>query len=240
MRIAICDDNTLDRELITDALQQYFSEKSVTCKLFPYKNGTNLLNAVMDGESFDLVFLDIYYIEDPQQTNINGMDIARQLRKNGFNGHIVFLTGSADFVFQGYDVGAAAYLLKPHNIREIYQTIDRILKPSNIDTFQVRQRSTIICIPYDEILYVESNNSKCILHRLDGSNYTIYKRLKDIETELHDPRFLRCHQSYLVNMDYIQSVDKSFNLTTGDTILIRQRELKHIRDLYLNYTASKQ
>lgn len=238
MRVAICDDNILDRKLIAEALQQYFVEKSISCKLSSYNNGTNLLNAVIEGELFDLIFLDTYF-EEPTQTGINGINIAQQLRKNGFNGHIVFLTSSPDFVFQGYDVGATAYLLKPHNIQKIHQTMDRILKPSYADIFQVRQRSTITCIPYNEILYVESNNSKCILHRLNGSEHTIYKRLNDIEIELHDHRFLRCHQSYLVNMDYIQSVNKSFNLTTGDTILIRQRELKHIRDLYLNYIATR-
>ncbi len=241
MRVATCDDNPLDRELLIDVLQEYFVEKSVHFKFFPYNNGENLLDAVTDGELFDLIFLDMYYIEAEHRAkeNINGMDIARQLRQKGFNGNIIFLTGSADFVFQGYDVGAAAYLLKPHNAKKIYETIDRVLKPSDVDTFQIRQRSTIIRIPYNEILYVESSNSKCILHCLDGSKYTIYKRLSDIERELNNVCFLRCHQSYLVNMNYIQSADKSFKLTNGDTILIRQRELKRIRELYLNYIANK-
>lgn len=239
MRVAICDSNVLDREMIADTLHQYFAENCVSYKLSAYSNGISLLHAVADGELFDLIFLDIYYIESSAANNINGMDIARQLRQNGFRGAIVFLTDSSEFVFEGYDVNAAAYLLKPHNVQQIHQTIDRILKSSDQEVLQIHKRSAIQRIPHNEILFVESSNSKCILHRSDGSDYTIYKHLGDIEADLHDHRFLRCHQSYLVNMDYIQTVDKAFTLTTGDTILIRQRELKHIRDQYLNYTENK-
>ena len=67
----------------------------------------------------------------------------------------------------------------------------------------------------------------------------VYKRLSEIEHELQDGRFLRCHQSYLVNMDFIQLTDKQFVLTTGDTVLIRQRDLKAIRQCYLDYVSGK-
>ena len=69
--------------------------------------------------------------------------------------------------------------------------------------------------------------------------YVIYKRLGDIESELNDKRFLRCHQSYLVNMNYIKNVDKHFELTNGEIVCIRQRSLKAIRQEYLDYLNSK-
>lgn len=90
-------------------------------------------------------------------------------------------------------------------------------------------------IPYNEIVYIESNNSKCILHRNNGEKYNIYKKLNEIESELNDSRFLRSHQSYLVNMDYIIEAGNQFQLSTGDVILIRQRHVKEIRNQYLKY-----
>ena len=67
------------------------------------------------------------------------------------------------------------------------------------------------------------------------------KRLQElIEGELGDRRFLRCHQSFLVNMDEILSVDQAFHLSSGDAVPIRQRELKRIRARYLDYLAAKE
>jgi DNA-binding LytR/AlgR family response regulator len=84
---------------------------------------------------------------------------------------------------------------------------------------------------------VESRNNVCILHCSNGREYTIYKKLSEIETQLGDSRFLRCHQSYLVNMSYIAKADKQFELTTGDVVLIRQRNQKEIRSIYQAFAS---
>ncbi len=68
--------------------------------------------------------------------------------------------------------------------------------------------------------------------------YNIYKKLNEIESELNDSRFLRSHQSYLVNMDYIIEAGNQFQLSTGDVVLIRQRHVKEIRNQYLKYNEN--
>lgn len=233
MRIAVCDDSFMDRELITNLLQHYFSEKSIRYELVEYDNGINLVCDIEEGDWFDVIFLDIY------MHDLLGIDVARKLRANRFTGEIIFLTASSDFAVDSYDVAAAGYLLKPHSLEKLYQAMDRITRHLDMNTYQIRQRSKVIRVPYNEILYVESCNSKCVLHRKGSCSYVIYKRLTEIEAEFADSRFLRCHQSYLVNMDYIQQVDRQFLLTTGDSVLIRQRDLKAIRQTYLDYVSSK-
>lgn len=236
MRIAICDSNSDDCEQIEELLQQYFSNKSMKFKLAFYNSGNNLIDDIEEGQWFDLIFLDMY-TENSANQNRTGMEIAHKLRALDYNGHIVFLTSStsSELAIQGYDVDATGYLLKPHNAEKLWQTVDRVLKKMNIGAYCIRHRSSIIRIPYSDILYIESNNSKCILHRTDKSTYIIYKRLDEIEEELKDKCFLRCHQSYIVNMCYIQKADKQFIMTTGDTVLIRQRELKNIKEIYFKY-----
>lgn len=236
MRIAVCDDSFMDRELITNLLQHYFLEKSIRYELVEYDNGINLVCDIEEGDWFDVIFLDIY------MHDLLGIDVARKLRANHFTGEIIFLTASSDFAVDSYEVAAAGYLLKPHSPEKLYQAMDRITQHLDVNTYQIQQRSKVIRVPYNEILYVESSNSKCVLHRKGGCTYVIYKRLAKIEEELADGhgRFLRCHQSYLVNMDYIQQVDKQFLLTTGDHVLIRQRDLKAIRQAYLDYMSSKE
>lgn len=233
MRIAVCDDNSLDRELIIALLHQYFVTKPISNEIIPYEGGLDLLHDFEDGMWFDIIFLDIY------MNDLLGIDVAHKLRTLGYHGHIIFLTATADFAVDSYEVEAMGYLLKPHNFEKLSQVMDRATREMSTNTYQIKKHSNVIRVSYHEILYVESNNSKCIMHCLNGENYVIYKRLTTIENELNDDRFLRCHQSYLVNMDYIQQVDHQFTLVTGDTVLIRQRSLKAIRQTALDYMDKK-
>ena len=67
------------------------------------------------------------------------------------------------------------------------------------------------------------------------SEYTIYKKLNDIEEEINHRAFLRCHQSYLVNMNKIESVENDFTMKSGDVVPIRTRNLTEIKKEYYNY-----
>lgn len=233
MRIAICDDSQIDRNMIKDLLEIYMTGKSVSGSMTEYDNGVKLLYDIEDGVYFDLVFLDIF------MDAVHGMDIARNLRKCGYSGKIIFLTSTAEFAVDSYEVEASGYLLKPHNYDKLCTLLDRIIDRTNIGQFQVSVRNTVYSIPFSEIVYVESRNNVCILHRSDSTEYTIYKKLSEIEAQLSDSRFLRCHQSYIVNMSYIAKADKQFELVTGDLVLIRQRSLKEIRSQYTDYAARR-
>lgn len=233
MYIAVCDDSSLDREIIVDMLSNYFLSKSIFYEITGYENGLDLIYDIQDGRGYDLIFLDIY------MADVLGIDVARKLRKINYNGDIVFLTATPDFAVDGYEVEATGYLLKPHSYEKLCRVLDRVTKNYDMDIYRIRQRNSFVSVPYNEILYVESNNSKCILHSKDNNTYVIYKRLTEIENELDDSRFLRCHQSYLVNMNYIRKVDKHFELSNGDTVCIRQRNIKAIKQEYLNYIGNK-
>lgn len=229
MRIAVCDDSRIDRELFVAVLHHYFVNKPISNEIIQYENGMDLLHDVEDDMWFDIIFLDIY------MNDLLGIDVAHKLRSLGYRGHIIFLTATADFAVDSYEVEALGYLLKPQSFEKLSQVMDRATREMTTNTYQVKKHSKIIRVPYHEILYVESMNSKCIMHCCDGQSYVIYKRLTNIEHELNDERFLRCHQSYLVNMDYIQQVDSQFTLVTGDVVAIRQRDLKAIRQTALDY-----
>lgn len=231
MRIAVCDDNQIDRDIIKDFLHTYMTEKSIPNTITEYENGMNLIYDIEEGRYYDMVFLDIF------MDQILGMDIARKLRNVGYTGNIVFLTSTAEFAVDSYEVEASGYLLKPHDYEKLCGLLNRIIDRTNIGHFQVSVRNTIYSIPFGEIVYVESRNNICILHRSDGSEYTIYKKLSEVELQLNESRFLRCHQSYLVNMSYISKADSQFELTTGDVVLIRQRSQKEIRRIYQEFAS---
>lgn len=233
MRIAVCEDNAIHRDIMEHFLNLYCSERSFPFELVQYEYGMNFLYDMEEGAYFDAVFLDIY-MEDAM-----GNEIAHKLRAMGYQGEIIFFTASPDFAIEGYDVDAGGYLLKPLDYGKFKMVMNRITRNMTPSTYQIRQRTTVTKIVYHEILYIESINSKCILHTESGETYTVYKTLNTIEKELGDRRFLRCHQSFLVNMDHIRQVGKQFLLTNGDYVPIRQRGVKQVRQAYIDYTDSK-
>ena len=233
MRIAVCEDNEIDRDIMEQLLNRYASERSFPFELVPYEYGMNFLYDMEEGAYFDIAFLDIY-MEDTM-----GNEIAHKLRAMGYQGKIAFLTASPDFAIESYDVDASGYLLKPLDYGKLTMVMDRITRNLAPSTYQIRKRTTVTKVVYHEILYIESINSKCILHTESGAAYTVYKTLTAIEQELADRRFLRCHQSFLVNMDHIKQIGAQFLLSSGDVVPIRQRGVKPVRQACMEYFASK-
>jgi two-component system response regulator LytT len=191
----------------------------------------DLLYDIQEGVDYNLIFLDIIMDE------LNGSDVAYKIRETDTKSSIAFLTSSPDFAISSYDVDAAGYLLKPLSRTKAFSILDKVINIYETQKYPIHKNSAITYVPIDKILYVESDNSRCILHQKDGDCCTVYKKLDTIQAELPSSHFLRCHKSFLVNMDYIQSVDKEFTLVTGDVVAIRQRSLKDIRAQYLEYIS---
>ena len=231
LRVAICTSSEADRQVISGLAERYCNRKSVPVQILKCGNGMELCDEVGDGNWFDVVFLDI--MAKPE----SGVEVARRLRRLRYAGKIVFCAAAPVFHPERFDVGAAGYLLQPYGTERFFKTMDRLVHAVRTSVYPVKCRSKLMCVPQDEILYVESQNSRCILHQTGGRTYTIYKKLDEIKEELNAECFLRCHRSYLVNLNHVVAVDKQFILSSGDAVLIRQKQLKEMRQAYLDYTA---
>ena len=86
-----------------------------------------------------------------------------------------------------------------------------------------------VIIPYKDIIYMESDNKVVYIHTTTQGDVKVYNRLDLLEAEITDERFLRCHQSYYVNMQYIAGlVDSDFIMITDSMIPIRKSGRKLI------------
>ena len=230
--IAVCDDSSFDRFVISEMIDGYFKNKSFLYHVTEYCNEITLIDDLEESNKYDIIFLDIYL------NSILGIEVAKRLRAGGYNGKIVFLTASDKYAVESYDVDAAGYLLKPHNYEKFCGVMDRLLIGRRKNTIIVKKRSSVEYIPYDNIRYIESSNTKCLIHCSDGKIHTLYTRLDMIENEIEDKRFLRCHRSYLVNLYYVQSLHESFVMDNNEIVLVRQKSIKDIRRLYLEYNSN--
>ena len=230
LRACICEDDSLHAKMLKSILGRYIKEKKIACDIITYPNGLSFLNDFEEGYTYpDMLFIDIMLGDS------NGVSICKELRKRGYKGTIIFVTGSDDYAIDGYEVDARGYILKPYQAECIYNTLDRILRNSGAVAYTIKVYNQIIRIPIADILYLESQNTKCVIHCIDNVTYTIYKKLGDVEEELTGSGFLRSHRSYLVNMSAIVSAGNSFVLRNGESVPIRTKNAKEIRDVYMEY-----
>ncbi len=92
----------------------------------------------------------------------------------------------------------------------------------------------------EEIFYIETSRHKNIFHTIDRT-YSIYRKMDEIEDAMQGMDFLRCHQSFLVNMRYIRKISSYvMTLTTGQELSVpkaRYREVKRQYGEYLEKTG---
>lgn len=226
-RIAICDDNELQRQMLADLLVEFYRRKCERLYLEQYDCGETMIDELQDDpHDLDLIVLDIYL------PGINGIETAKKLRYLNYKTDIVFLTATPDFALAGYDVQAAGYLVKPIDAVKLATLLRHIFWKEH------RKRVEIKCgkqyrYPYvDDIMYIESSNHKATFYMVDGSEISEIGKLSDIKERMNDLHFLQCHQSYLVNMSYIADIRECVTLLNGKKLPISARRRAETIETY--------
>lgn len=228
--IVLCDDVAGDRARLREILEDYFWMCAEEVILKEYSSGTVLVSDVEEGYlEMNVLFLDAV------MAGIDGMETARRLRENGYTGSIIFLTVSRDYAVESYEVGAAGYLMKPVKEQQITALLDRIWQPDIRRSIEIKSNRKVRHLYTDDIIYADSDRHRIMLHMADGTVLPMVDKLGNLQEKIAEDRFLRCHQSYLVNLDYVKSATEDFILTDGTRIPIRVRRRKEMIDAYDDY-----
>lgn len=232
--IAICDDNAADRIKLYKTIESYLCEKGIHANIFTYDSPYKL-SSVIESKTicFDIIFLDII------MGDMNGMECARIIRKQDKLVNIIFLTSSPDYVYEGYEVSATGYLVKPIKINQLAKVIERaIAQNENVgkESICITYRGVTQKIPTKDILYLESENNKVnIVLAKTAEKITIYTKLDEFEKTQSLNTFIRSHKSYLVNFLYIEKYENDkFVLTTGMVIPISRANKEKAREAFYN------
>lgn len=229
-RVAICEDNEIEAELLNELLMAYFRRFGIKAEIFIYHSGEALVADVEENfADVELIFLDIY------MDKLNGMETARKLREMHCESELVFLTATTKYAIESYDVNAAGYLLKPIDMGRITQILDRIFYREMHRRIEVKSGRQFRYPYLSEIVYIDSSGHYVMLHMSDGTTIQTLQKISELQKMLDDDRFLYCHQSYLVNMDYISDIQKEILLRDGSYIPISARRKKVVKDTYHIY-----
>ena len=187
-----------------------------------------MIDDVSDGEWYDIIILDVSINGE------NGIEIAKRLRKIGYYGNITFWTERKEYVFDALDVLPVHYIIKGSEHGRMYSVVEQTLENIREKTLTIKNKNYFHRAEFRNIEYIESQNKYIMIHCTCGISHKERGKLNDIEKSL-DGRFLRCHQSYIVNMDEVSEVSHFFTMVSGAIVPIRQRELAKIREKYENY-----
>ena len=234
LNIIICDDEFLHRLILKEFLIKILDESLLEYNLIEYSSGKDLISNYNKNNKADLLFLDI------QMNGLNGMDVARRIREFDNNVEIIFTTSVLDYVCEGYEVNAYRYMLKPieYNIfkNNMGKCIENIIKKKN-DFLTINDKSKLIKIKFDDILYIETSKRQLIIHTINGHEI-IKMSIRKLE-KLLNKDFFRCHNSFIVNLEKINKIDVSDIYINNATIPISKHRRKQLKARLIEVLGDK-
>lgn len=214
LKVAICDDEKNQLDLLKNTLSIHLDLKGVSYKIYEFESGESLLQSIIN-EHYDIIFSDI------EMKNLNGIETAKNIRVNNKKSVIIFVTSYPDFVFQGYDVKALNYILKPYKSEKIEQVLNSALDELEYikDKFYVvESKSKTEKINLTNTFYFTSDKRK-INAIMSTGIIDFYDKLDELEKNLPS-FFVRIHQRYLVNINYVSSVESNKLVINNETLPI--------------------
>lgn len=231
MEIILCDDSEMDRKHLRQLLEEYEIRKKEKFTITEFSSGQELCHAKEVLDNCAIVFMDI------NMEKQDGLKTAVQLKALYPEILIVLVTAYMGYALEGYKVKASRFLLKDdleHTLGECMDSLlDELHRKKRYVEFSFVEGERRLLV--DDILYIETAKHKNIFYT-KKQTYTIYKKLDELELELSQYGFVRAHQSFLVNMRYIDKISSYvLRLITGKEISVpkaRYQEVKRSFALY--------
>lgn len=228
IKLVICDDEAAQRKMIVALLKRALTLKNIEYNILEFKNGEELTASALD---YDIYFIDI------KMDKLSGVEAAKKIRFIKENAIIIFITAFKDYVFDAFDVRAFNYILKPideNRLKDVlYSALEQFEHKDKFILVKTNKQSSKILIK--DIMYIEAYQRKLKIH----TTYNIieyYHKLSDIEKELEQYNFFRCHKSFIVNLEYVQSYDNTFiTLKNSEKILVSRYKLTDFSKTFMYY-----
>lgn len=207
-KIAICDDLEADRQYIAALAAKWAANAGHIVQTDTFISAEDFLFHYAEKKDYDILFLDI------EMGAMDGVTMAKRLRRENDTVQIVFITGYSDYIAEGYDVAALHYLMKPVREEKLCSVLDRAAEKlaKNERILNLELGGEMVRVPVYQIRYAEVFGNYVTVHAL--ADYTVKMTLGRLEEQLDD-RFYRAGRSVLVNLTQISRVSKT-EIRLGD------------------------
>lgn len=181
---------------------------------------------------FDILFLDVC------MKDMNGMELAHEIRKTDRRVQIVFLTGKTEYVFEGYEIGAVRYLVKPVEERRLGEALDACmekLEGSREDYLTMKYQGENLRLLKSGILYVKVEGHYLQMQTRDRL-YEWKASLKEMTAKLDPARFVMANRSVAVNLEFVSKITREeCILENGQAIPVSRGAYGPLNEAFMKY-----
>ena len=229
VRVALVEDDAAYRRELLGYLDRYSRESGEKFRVTTFTDGAEIAEEYT--ADYDIILMDIV------MTFMDGMKAAEAIRTVDSEVVIIFITNTPQYVMKGYTVGALDYVLKPVSYFAFSQRIQRALERMK------RRTRKYISVPFkggmkkldiSQITYIEVRDHDLIYHTT-AEDFTSKGSLTELEESLGRDHFFRCNKCYLVNLEYVDSVENSAITVGEDQIQVSRARKKALMDVLNDY-----
>ncbi len=232
IRIAVVEDEEAQAKFIEHKLRDCADKKSIHIALTRVESAEEFLFKYPQAGAFDIIFLDIC------MNGMNGMELAKNIRKFDRDVLIVFLTGAAEYVFEGYEIGAVRYLIKPGDDQKLDDTLEACM-----EGLRARAADFVTFKYLGESLKISLGEIVCVL--VDGhyvnmitknNTYRWKDSLSNVTEKFDKERFVLANRSAVVNLEYVCRISREeCVLETGDKVPVSRGAYAPLNEAFMRF-----
>ena len=234
MNVVVCDDKKEIAEYVRTCLEN-FLPKDVKISVFNTGYAMEYFVAEVAKGDVDIIITDIDLCE------LNGVDIIKQLVRDFPHIKVIYISGYPKYIQRVFETEPVYFLTKPICEKVLKEAVNKaveLIKTEETKYLLIITKAGIFKIFYKQILYLSSSGRIVVVYEHRGKR-EFYKKLDDVQKEL-PPNFVRCHKSYIVNLDKVQSLsDNSFVLIDGEIVPISQSKYNQAKETFMDYLGNK-
>ncbi len=229
--VAVCDDTEEERLQAAEYAGRFFDREGIEVRIETYASGRELLES---DREYDLYLLDVL------MPGMSGIDTAQALAEAKGRPVVIFITSSLESAVEGYRVEAAGFILKPVEEESFWATMERVVRRRlgvKKAVLPVVHNRVNVELPLERLAWFENRLHRVFVKLADGEILSVNQKLSELQLVLEPhSQFLRCHQSYLVNLDYVDKLEDScFYMKDGQMIPISRNFYKQSKNAYYHY-----
>ncbi len=234
MRAAICDDQPQALEELKNLLLRIPAVK----KVHAYSDMDDFWAALQAGTCYDVVFMDIDWKQEK-----TGIDFAEKLYELSPYTKLVYVTAyTLDYVEDALlsHANLSGFLKKPVSLEQLERNVEKVRAEQSVSKGKVLiyYQGSHMAVPFQDIFYLESrlHKTSIILRNLE---YVCSEKLESLRERLDD-RFLKCHKSYLVNMQYIREFrGREIVLEDGRAVPVSKARAREAKERFFDYISNR-
>ena len=232
IRFAIIDDEIEVANKLTSYIDKYFQINNCQCEVKFFDTASKFLeNYHFD---FDAIFMDI------NMPGVDGMSATKELRRLDKNVKIIFVTSLAQYAIKGYEVNAFDFVVKPVNYYTFAMKLDRLMenyREKEGASIIIKANNSFIKTPVSDIKYIEISDHKLIVHTI-SNDFETYDTLSNYLNLLKNEPFALCNRCYLVNLKYVNKVNKDAVYIGNNCIQMSRRKYKEFMNSLNKYLGN--